>query len=329
MVEVKDPSWKSNPDIVAEETFRERYAVDYDIPEEYDQPDDYEDEEPEAPEEPESVALIEVRQLPIIAERLRLVKDQVEAMAAEAASLVCTEETVQTVKTRRAELRKQFDELEAQRKAVKAEIMAPYNEFERTYKECISGPFKAADASLKATIDGFEGELKAACKAEIEEYFAELCAVHGVDFLTLDKALAVGKIKINLSDAKSKGQRKLRDDISAVVAKIATDADRINSMEDAAEIMAEYKTSFDVGHAVACVQGRKRAIEAEKQAQEARRATQERQDAAVAKVEAVAPPVPVEPPRVFSEFTFKVYNVTRSQLIKIRDYLKQEGITYE
>lgn len=329
MVQIADPSWKSNPDVVADETFRERYAVDYDIPDEYDQPDDYEAEEPEAPEEPETVALIEVRQLPIIAERLRMVKDQVEAMAAEAASMVCTEETVQTVKARRAELRKQFDELEAQRKAVKAEIMAPYDEFERTYKECISGPFKAADASLKATIDGFEGELKAACKAEIEEYFAELCAVHGIGFLTLDKALALGKIKINLSDARSKGQRKLRDDISAVVARVATDVDRITGMDDAPEIMAEYKQSFDVGHAVACVQGRKRLVESERERQEARRAAQERQEAAVAKVEAVATPVPVEPPKVFSEFTFKVYNVTRAQLIRIRDYLKQEGIIYE
>jgi ribosomal protein L9 len=333
MVQIADPSWKSNPDVVADETFRERYAVDYDIPDEREQPDDYEVEEPEAPEEPESMALIEVRQLPIIAERLRMVKDQVEAMAAEAASMVCTEETVQTVKARRAELRKQFDELEAQRKAVKAEIMAPYDEFEQTYKECISGPFKAADASLKATIDGFEGELKAACKAEIEEYFAELCAVHGIDFLTLDKALALGKIKINLSDARSKGQRKLRDDISAVVARVATDVDRITGMDDAPEVMAEYKQSFDVGHAVACVQGRKRLVESERERQEARRATQERKDAAVAKVEAVAPPVPVEPPRAkgktFDEFSFTVFNVTRSQLIKIRDFLKQEGISYE
>lgn len=301
---------------------------DHAIPDEVDR-EDAED----AAQAQENTALIEVRQLPIIAERLRLVKDQIEAMAAEAASLVCTEETAQAVKARRAELRKQFDELEAQRKTVKAQIMAPYDEFERTYKECISGPFKAADASLKATIDGFEKQLKAACKADLEGYFAELCAVHGIDCLTLDQALNIGKIKINLTDARSKGQRKIRDDISAVVAKVATDLDRIAGMDDAAEIMAEYKTSFDVGHAVACVQGRKRAIEAEKQVQEARRAAQARQEAAVAKVEAVATPAPVEPPKAkeqtFDEFTFTVFNVTRSQLIKIRDFLKQEGIKYE
>lgn len=282
---------------------------------------------------PDNTALIEVRQLPIIAERLRMVKDQVEAMAAEAASLVCTEETAQTVKTRRADLRKQFDELEAQRKTVKAQIMAPYDEFERTYKECISGPFKAADASLKATIDGFENQLKAACKAELESYFSELCAVHGIDFLTLDQALNIGKIKINLTDARSKGQRKIRDDISAVVAKVATDFDRIAGMDDAAEIMAEYKQSFDIGHAVACVQGRKRLIASEIERQEARRAAQERQEAAVAKVEAVSTPAPVEPPKAkeqtFDEFTFTVFDCTRSQLIGIREYLKQEGIKYE
>lgn len=301
---------------------------DYSIPDEAREPE----EEPEAEAE-ETAALIEVRQLPIIAERLYQVKEQVEMAVAEAASMICTDETVQAVKNKRAELRKQFDELETQRKAVKAAVMGPYDEFEKVYKECISVPFKSADASMKATIDSFENELKERCKADLQEYFTELCAVHGVDFLTLDQAMSIGKIRINLSDAKAKTPRQLQDAISEVVARIADGMDQINRMNDSAEIMAEYKLRFDVGAAVATVQGRKRRIEAEKEAAEARRTVQERQQAAIAKVDAVAPPKPVEFPTAsekrYEEFVFTVFNCTRTQLIRIREYLKQEGISYK
>lgn len=291
------------------------------------------DEEDEAKE---TTALIEVRQLPIIAERLQMVKAQVEAVTAEAAAMVCTAETVQTVKNRRAELRKQFDELEAQRKAAKAAVMAPYDEFERVYKECISGPFKAADASLKATIDGFESELKDRCRADLQGYFDELCAVHGVDFLDMSTAMSIGRIKISMADAQAKTPRKLQDALSEVVARVATGMDQISRMDDAAEIMEEYKRSFDVGHAVDVVRGRKLRIQAEREAAEARRKAQTAQEAAKAKVDHLAPPTTenaADGEKTATEerfdITFTIYGVTKAQALRVRDYLKQEGIQYE
>lgn len=282
---------------------------------------------------PDTTALIEVRQLPIIAERLREVKDQVEATVAEATSLICTDDTVQAVKSRRAELRKQFDELEEQRKAVKQAVLAPYNDFEAVYKECISEPFKRADAALKSTIDGFEGELKARCREDLERYHAELCAVHNVDFLTLDQALRLGGIKISLADAKAMTPRKLQDALSLVVASVAEGMAQISRMDNAAEIMAEYKTTFSVGAAVAAVQERARRVEEEQKAAEARRIAQERTDAAEAKVHAVVPLKPAEratePEAVYERVTFTLLNVTRTQAVKVREFLKQEGISYE
>lgn len=302
---------------------------DYQIPDETDR-DDAEDEAKE------TTALIEVRQLPIIAERLQMVKAQVEAVTAEAAAMVCTADTVQTVKNRRAELRKQFDELEAQRKAAKAAVMAPYDEFERVYKECISGPFKAADASLKATIDGFESELKDRCRAELQGYFDELCAVHGVDFLDMSTAMSIGRIKISMADAQTKTPRKLQDALSDVVARVATGMDQISRMEDASEIMEEYKRSFDVGHAVDVVRGRKLRIQAEREAAEARRNAQTAQEAAKSKVDHLAPPTTenaAEGKKTATEerfdITFTIYGVTKAQALRVRDYLKQEGIDYE
>lgn len=74
--------------------------------------------------------LIRVTQLPVIEEQLWAVKDSVEAAVLEAASMVCTEDTIQSVKERRAELRKQFDALEERRKAVKKIKLAHYERFE-------------------------------------------------------------------------------------------------------------------------------------------------------------------------------------------------------
>lgn len=282
-----------------------------------------------------TAALIEVRQLPIIAERLRSLKDQVELAVQEATSLVCTEETVQAVKTLRAELRKQFDALEAQRKAVKAAVLAPYEEFEKVYRECISEPFKLADGVLRDEIAAFEDELKAQCRADLEEYHAMLCQVHGVDFLPFDMALRLGNIKIALSDAKAITPRKLQDALSLVVAKVADGMSQISQMDDAAEIMAEYKLCFDVGRSVATVQDRKRKIEAEREAAEARRARQAAQEAVVAKVAALAPPEeekaptgdPVDEERF--DVTFTLLGVTRAEAVKVREFLKGANINYE
>lgn len=289
--------------------------------------------------EAESKALISVTQLPIIEERLRSVKEAVELAVAEAKSMIATEDTVQAVKDKRAELRKQFDALETQRKEVKKQIMAPYDRFNAVYEECVGKPFKDADAALKATVDDFEGQLKAECREKLQDYFDELCALEKINFLTLDRAMAIGKVKISLADCKKKLPRKLQDAIAAVTSKIADDLDRIGRMPDSAEISDEYKQCFDVGKAVDIVNGRKLRVQAEQEAAERRKAEQERQNEAVAKVEA-AMPIPtetahVEAPaaqqtqaRVWPEFTFTVYNCTRAQLIGIRDYLRQEGIRY-
>lgn len=288
-------------------------------------------------------ALITVTSLPEIQENLRALRERWEQKARDAAAMVCTEENVQTIKKMRADMRKEWEEADRQRKAAKAVYLAPWNEVEEVYRECVNNAAMQADMSFKATIDAFEQELKAKCRSDLERFFNEVCAVHGIDFLDLDQAMALGKVKITLSDAKKQTPRQLQDAVSAVVAKVATDVDRIAQMDEAdrAEIMAEYKTEFDIGCAIAKMNARRRRIEAEREAADARKAAQEAREASAAKVAAVATtPLEVEPLRtpkkaepgddvIFDEFTFTVFNVSKAQLIRVRDFLKQEGIQYE
>jgi len=281
-----------------------------------------------------NTALIQITQFPEIMENLRILREGWEKRAEEAGSLVCTEESVQSLKEMRAQMRKEFEEADNQRKAVKEAYMEPWAAVEATWKECVAEPFKRADAALKGEIAGFETKLKEDCRQQLAEYYTELCEVSGVDFLSMDKAMEIGNIKINLSDAKARTPRKIMDQLAAVVAQVGDGMDQIARMDekDRNEIYVEFKRLLNVGAAVAAVQERRRKVQAMEQEARERAEAQERMNEARAKAEAVAPAVAAARPQaepIFEEFTFTVYGCTRSQLIKIREFLKQEGISYE
>lgn len=290
--------------------------------------------EPEAAQggEPLSLAVspdvFHVEQLPVISERLRSVKNAIEVMTADAAGMVCTEDTIQAVKAKRAELNKIFTEMDARRKDVKAAVMAPYDRFEAVFKECVTEPFKAADTALKDKVVQVEAVQRDACEERLRLYFNELCQLHGVDYIRYEQA----GIKIDMASAKAKTPKKLMDKLGEFVASVAVGADQIRQMDDAAEIMAEYKTCLNVGKAVSAVQERRRRVQEEKKTAEAREQSRKRMEDAVAKVDAIAPPEIVQPPTedpIIPRCAFACVNARRSQLIKVRDFLKQEGIQYE
>jgi hypothetical protein len=277
-------------------------------------------QEPEMPE-----ALIEIRQLPVIEERLRLVKADIDERVSQALSLVCTEETIQAVKATRTDLRKQFDELEAQRRAVKTAVLAPYEQFEEVYKECVSDAFKTADAELKSKIDQTEREIKQRCEDGLREYFAELCAVNHVEWLTFEQT----GVRVDMASAKQKTPKRLRDNLAFFVKAVAADADRIAGMAYADEIMVEFKRTTDAMEAIGTVTERHRRMDAERAAQAAREAQKAAEAEAVKKVEAAAPPVVMEPPaEPVLRCAFTVHG-TRSQLKRLKEFLIMEGIRYE
>ena len=268
--------------------------------------------------------LIRLAQIPVIEERLRSVKEKVDKRVETAMALVCTEETVQSVKKTRAELNKEFGELESQRKAVKTAIMAPYDRFEAVYKECVSDAFRKADADLKQKVADVEGEMKRRCEDALREYHSELCEAYHIDFVPFER---VG-ITVSMTDAKAKTQppKKLKDHVSHFMCGVAQSVELINSMgDDAEEIMVEFKRCLEVPSAIAAVQARRRMVEAEKAAKAAREAEREREAAAIKKVEAFAPPVEKEP-EVRCRFTV---TATKSQLKRLKEFMNMEGIKYE
>lgn len=273
--------------------------------------------------EVEGNELIEVVQLPVIVEQLHTLKDKWEKILADASKMVCTEDTIQAVKKFRADINKEFDEVEELRKASKQAIMSRYNAFEAVYKECITEPRKAAVEALTGKIVEVEDAQKKACEENLRAYFDELCVAHHLDWLTYERA----GIKVDMASAKAKVPKKLREQLVTFVVGVSESVERISALENAPEIMVEFQRTLNAADAILTVQERRRRIEEQKAAKEARKAVQEREEEMVRRVEAIAPPVIAQVDEVF-KCTFTVMT-TKPKLKKLKEFLKTEGIQYE
>ena len=204
--------------------------------------------------------LIEVKQLPVIEEQLRSVSTVIDERVKNATSLVCTEESVKTIKEIRAELNKDYKEFENKRKLVKEQVLKPYNDFENVYKECISDKFRNADIILKGKIDNVENELKAKKEKEIKEYFEEYKTANNIGFITYGQA----RINVTLSAS----MKSLKEQAKQFIDKIVDDLKLIETQEHKTEILVEYKQTLNVSQAITTVTNRFKAIEEEKKKEE-------------------------------------------------------------
>ena len=277
--------------------------------------------------------LIRVVQLPEIEEHLQSIKVAVTQKVNDALSLICTEDTVKSVKAVRADLNKDSKKFEEQRKAVKKAIMTPYEQFEAVYKECISDTYKKADIELKAKIDSVENELKEAKRTEVEAYFEECSKSVGVDFVRLSD--------LNLNITLSASVKSLKRQVKEYFDKVIQDLALIATLEHTTEILVEYRKTLDVSDAVLTVQERHKAIaEQEKRNAEAS-IIAEKQAETVEKVEKAvresgaeeisAPEVEEAPPEgnePVYEATFRVTG-TLAQLKALKKFLKDGGYQYE
>lgn len=204
--------------------------------------------------------LIIVKQLPQIEEHLKERSEEIEKRVENAKSLICTEENVKTIKEVRAELNKEFKEVETQRKMVKEQILAPYTKFEEIYKIYISDKYKSADIDLKNKIDTVENELKNKKEQEIKDYFEEYKKANNIDFVTYSQA----RINVTLSASK----KSLKEQVKVFIDKVVDDLKLIETQEHKAEILVEYKNDLNVSKAITAVTSRYKAIEEEKKKQE-------------------------------------------------------------
>lgn len=273
--------------------------------------------------------LIIIKQLPQIEEHLKELSIEVDRKVENAKGLICTEENVKTIKQVRADLNKEFKEVEKQRKAVKEEILAPYMQFENIYKEYISEKYRSADNVLKQKVDSVESELKAKREQEVKDYFEELKKTNNIDFITYEQA----RINVTLSAS----MKSLKEQAKQFIGKIADDLNLIETQEHKAEILVEYKNTLNVSNAITTVANRFRAVEEEKKKQEEQKIAHiemnENHEITKQSYENLE--------KVFNKemretqinqktytITFKVTG-TAPRLKQLKDYLIREGYQYE
>lgn len=278
--------------------------------------------------------LIVIKQLPQIEEHLKDLSTEIDVKVNNAKKLVCTEETVKTVKQVRADLTKDFKNLEEQRKTVKEQILAPYMQFEEVYKTYVSNKYKEADIDLKQKIDSTENELKKQKEQEIKKYFEEYKTANNIDFVDFKQA----NINVTLTASK----KNLKEQAKTFIDKIVDDLKLIETQEGKEEILVEYKRNLNVSKSIQEVANRHKLLEEEKKRQEELKnkqleEAQRQADMSIKKQEVATKNAldnfVIEPPKVIEQeeiltLKFKVRG-TRSKLRELKRFLEDGGYDYE
>lgn len=303
--------------------------------------------------------LITLKQAPIIVyEKIKAVGQQIEAKIAELNldNQLVTDETLKSAKNTRTMLRKELDDFETQRKYIKEQVNAPYEAFEKAYKEHIKVHYDKADSTLKAKIDEVQNRLITDKSARIKEYFTELCQQQCIDFLIFER--------LPLNITLSASDKSLKEQVAGFVGEVTKSIQLIESLNEPdefkAEMLTEYKQTLDVTRAIQNAQYRKQQREVELVRIEAQRVAAEQARLAAeararetaplqapAQVNEVQPATPVQPaapiqPEPVQEATEAVqedeneivqsaFTVigTRAQLRALRAFLDNNKIQYK
>ena len=265
--------------------------------------------------------LIILEQLPIIKTHLEQLSKEISVKVDNATSLIVNEETVKEVKQVRANLTKEFNELESQRKQVKQAIMAKYDEFEEIYKENVSNLYKQADAELKEKIDNVESQLKQEKQDELE-----LFAKQHFEFNDIDDIVKFEDIGLNITLSAS--MKSLKDQITAFCEKIVNDLKLIELEEYKDEILVEYKSNLDFTKSKLDVITRHKMLEELKERQAKQEEIAKKVEELVEKVDEITVPKEVIEDDELIKVSFTLTG-TKEQIKKVKDLIVELGIEYE
>mgnify|MGYP002622805490 CR=1 FL=1 len=251
----------------------------------------------------------------------------IDAVTAQYDGLVYTEAQVPEAKKDRANLNKALGVVEDERKRVKAEIMKPYDEFDKELKG-LTGKIKDVIAQIDEQVKGYENQKKTEKKEALYAYYeANIGSVR--DLVPFEPAVFDPKMlnaSVSLEQAKKQ--------ISERIERIYNDLRALEGMETEFKdaLKAYYYKTFDLGATLqeqARLQAVKR-MEEERLAQES-----QRKHAAVEslaeKLDVPAPEMPkVEAPEEEEEYEMQfTVTATMKQLKDLKAYMDAAGIKYK
>ena len=272
----------------------------------------------------ENLPAIRCTQPPIIVENLDSVRQNLEILLADISTLPQNDEALKYVKQIRANLAKDFERMEIQRKAAKKQVMEPYDTANEKYQAYVAAPYKEADDRLKKWVDNYQDGLKHDCEELLHEYFNELCRANGIDFLAFSHCGVV----VDMAMARKKEPpKKVIEQIYNTVMKVRSDMDAILKMEDAEDIMAAYRRNPSLSEVVVAVNQQRQDRERMRIFLEEQRQQQEQQTVEQAAMIEAAPEIQPEPEEQYS-VCFKATG-TISALKAMKAHAIALGITFE
>ena len=266
---------------------------------------------------------IRCTQPPIIVENLDSVRQNLEILLADISTLPQNDEALKYVKQIRANLSKDFERMEIQRKAAKKQVMEPYDTANEKYQAYVAIPYKEADERLKKWVDDYQDNMKQKCTDVLQKYFNELCQSNGIDFLPFHRC----GVKVDMAMARQKEPTKAIDAIYEFVMSVRADMDTILKMENADEIMVEYRKCHSLSAAVTIVTNRRIDMEKVQSTLEEQRQRQDQQNAIRAALAEAAPEIQPEQEDKYS-VCFRATG-TLSALKAMKAHAIALGITFE
>ena len=280
--------------------------------------------------------LIVVKQLPIIEDRLDeafiAVQERLNAMS----NLVVTEENYKELKKTRADLNKEFGELDSLRKNVKAAIEAPYKKFEGGAYKRLADAYKDAIGKLDGEIKDVEGGLKTQKQKELLAYWEEYRQSLGLDTAIADPRRS--GIKVGLTVSMKSLKMQARDYLD----RIDGDLKMIDTLDNADEVLAEYRVLLNVTEAVRVVADRNKRVEderirrlAEEESRRAREAAEKAVDEAIKENEVAVTPTVSMAPEEQEEAQEKILTTsfkvsgTLTMLKELKAFLVNGGYKFE
>lgn len=243
-------------------------------------------------------------------------------------SLVVTEDTIKEGKAERAKLSKLREAVEAKRKEVKRDYMAPYTDFESKVKELVAiidAPIAAIDGQLKA-FDDLRREEK---RAEIRKAYETIVPADIQAIVPLERIFDPKWLNATVKT------KAVEAELTAMVQQTEDDLQVLDMVEPefAAAVRARYMETLSIGTALRYKQTLVAAAEAAKRRAEAMAAApvetpvQEpepvREEPDVHVVEPVQDEEPVKLYRLRLEI-----HLTQYQANALKRFLEENGIAY-
>lgn len=265
--------------------------------------------------------IVKIEQMPIVFEQLEKIGTLIEESTKDLDKLECTEENKQEVKKRRTEINNTLKVLEDRRKEIKTKLLEPYNVFNEKYENECKTKLENASNVLKEKIDTIEQQQLADKENELREF-----ADQYLEEFNIKGFIEYEDIPINITLSAS--MKSLKEQLVTFIEKVDSDLKLIGMEEYKEEILIEYNRTLDFVDSKTKVLERHRQLEELKKQQEEIHNKMQEEEKVAEKVEEIVAPKEIIQEDEIITVSFTITD-TKEKILKLRDYLKENGINYE